>query len=103
MPFRNADRHLSKIHVSRQSPGSSGNLEWFTQFGIFRSDPATGLAGKFHCAKFLSAHVGGGNIAVTTVRTGDRFNGRIAEMAGVISHRSATFTGMSHNKPPLQA
>jgi hypothetical protein len=45
----------------------SGNLEGFTEFGIFRSDPAAGLTGKFHCGKFFFAHMGGADIALATV------------------------------------
>jgi len=58
---------VDKAHSNREFPVSSGNLEGFTKFTIIRSDPATGLTGKFHCGKFLFAHMGRADIALATI------------------------------------
>ncbi|MDK9705724.1 MAG: hypothetical protein OEL83_01630 [Desulforhopalus sp.] len=84
-------------------PALSGNNEWLAQIATFRSDPATGLTRKFHRRKLFLTNMGDADITCTTKFTGNSLNGRITQMAGIISHGPTVFTGMSHNKPPYLA
>jgi hypothetical protein len=71
-----------------------------TYIRFIRRDPAAGLAGKLHCAKFSFTDMVDTDIIRSAEGAGNFFHGRIAEMTRVISNRSTTFACMSHMKSP---
>jgi hypothetical protein len=78
----------------------SGNFKRFTKLSILCSHSAAGFTGKLHCRQFLLAHMSGADIACAAIRAVNFFNSWIAQMARIIRHCTATFTGMGHNETP---
>jgi hypothetical protein len=71
-----------------------------TYIRFIRRDPAAGLAGKLHCAKFPFTDMVDTDIVLSAEGAGNFFHAWIAEMTGVISDRTTTFACMSHMKSP---
>ncbi len=99
-PVRSPNRPLL-LHPIGYSLARSGNFSGFAEFGAIRSDPATRLAGKFHCRQFLFAHMGSSDISCPAIRAGKYFNGRVAQMTRIIRDSPTIFTGMRHNQASL--
>jgi hypothetical protein len=95
-------RRCSVFNNRFRPPLHSGseNLPRFAETGGIRGDPSTGLAGIFHCCHLFLTHMVDADISHVAVRARDCFLGGIAEMTGVICHRSAVFACVCHHESP---
>jgi hypothetical protein len=67
---------------------------------FFHGHPAASLAYILHGSQFIFTHVFGINLGSTAKAAIFRIAAGIAQMTGCIRHRTAIFTGISHNIMP---
>jgi hypothetical protein len=67
---------------------------------FFHGHPAASLAYILHGSQFIFTHVFGVNLGRTAKAAIFRIAAGIAQMTGCIRHRTAIFTGISHNIIP---
>jgi hypothetical protein len=72
----------------------------FAEVFTFHCDTTAAVTDKLHGRQFAFAHVGVVDVRCATERAFLAIAAGVAQVARIIGHRAASFTGMGHIQPP---